>query len=477
MIEPVAIALPTLQTDSDEVILVHSLLQQLAGFRMRNRLKHRYYEAKKTLAGYELGFASNRAQLARLATAVGWPGTIVDTLEERLDFQGWIDENDVLDLATIYQSNDLGNESSGGHLDALITGINFVAVGAGQTGEPNPLITVESPDVVTGTWDPRVRRLKNGIGVDEWENGQPREATLYLPNSNVRFRKTDAGWRQIERDNHNLGRVLLARLVNRGRSSAPGGRSEITPAIRGLTDEGVRTLLGMTVNREFFSSPQRYALGADPSDFVKGDQVQTGWELVLGSFLALRRDEDGELPEVGQFPQAVAGPYVEQMRALTQLVAAEGAIPPPYLGFSTENPSSADAIRMIESRLIKRAERRQASFGAGWREVAALSLLVRDGSIPEEFSRVSVKWRDAATPTRAADADATTKLIAAGILPPDSPVTWDRIGLTPQEQRRLESDLRRNRAASALDNLAKLAAAPAPTEEAPTEDVTDVGGA
>src|SRR5699024_8451571 len=56
----------------------------------------------------------------------------------------------------------------------------------------------------------------------------------------------------------------------------------------------------------------------------------------------------------------------------------------------------------------------------------------------------SAKWRDAATPTRAAAADETAKYVGAGILPPDSSVTYDRMGLSPAEQRQLRSDLRRS---------------------------------
>ena len=74
--------------------------------------------------------------------------------------------------------------------------------------------------------------------------------------------------------------------------------------------------------------------------------------------------------------------------------------------------------------------------------------MVRDGISrpPDGFGdRISCAWRDPSTPTEAASADAATKLVAAGILPPDSPVTWDRVGLTQAQQRRLEADNARRR--------------------------------
>src|SRR6185437_12500510 len=120
-------------------------------------------------------------------------------------------------------------------------------------------------------------------------------------------------------------------------------------------------------------------------------------------------------------------------------------------------PASADAIRAGEARLVKRAERRQASFGRAWREVGRLALLIRDGAIPEDYdTRVSVQWQDAATPTRAASADEAAKLVGSGILPADSEVTYNRIGLSLAEQAKVAVDRKR---AQALQLAASLGAA------------------
>jgi hypothetical protein len=111
--------------------------------------------------------------------------------------------------------------------------------------------------------------------------------------------------------------------------------------------------------------------------------------------------------------------------------------------------------------LVKRAERRQASFGRAWLEVGRLSLLVRDGAVPDEFADLSARWRDPSTPTRAAAADEATKLIASGVLPPDSSVTYDRVGLTPHEQRVVQADKRRSGGRAIGATLAERARAAA----------------
>ena len=264
-----------------------------------------------------------------------------------------------------------------------------------------------------------------------------------------------------------MNRVFVVLFPNRPKADHPFGRSEITQAVRSYTDQAVRTLLGMEVNREFYSAPQRYLLGAESSMFEKADgSIATGWETVMGRMLAVPKDEDGEKPEIGQFNPSSPAPYLEQVKGLSQLLAAEASLPASYLGFVTDNPTSADAIRQAEARLIKRAERRQVTFGRAWREVAYLALLIKDGSVPENFNELEVKWRDAATPTRSAAADEAVKLVGAGVLSADSEVTYDRIGLTPAEQLTLKADKRRMRALETVKAIASVTPA-TPADDAP----------
>ena len=91
-------------------------------------------------------------------------------------------------------------------------------------------------------------------------------------------------------------------------------------------------------------------------------------------------------------------------------------LPPHFLGYSDANPTSADAIRSAETRLVKRAERRQRAFGGAWEQVMRLALLVVDGALPDGIDSLETIWRDASTPTIAQKADAVTKLRTAGLI-------------------------------------------------------------
>lgn len=67
-------------------------------------------------------------------------------------------------------------------------------------------------------------------------------------------------------------------------------------------------------------------------------------------------------------------------------------------------------------------------------------------------------WRDPATPTKAAMADAAVKLVGAGVAPPRSSVVYDMLGMSPTDQKRLETDWARDTSRSLVGDLADRAA-------------------
>lgn len=435
----------------DELGLVEHLYKKLTAHDYKNLLLENYYEGKNKLKDLRISIPP---QLTTVETVVGWAGTAVDVLEERLDFEGYYG-GDAFGINEIYRANELDLEAGLGHKDSLIYGIGFVVVGKGAEGEPDPLITIESPKKMTVLYDMRSRLISAALLVNRDGNGKPATGSLYLPNETITLEYSNRTWVDVARDVHNLGRVPVAPLVNNPRSGDPYGRSEITPAVRSYTDSAMRTLLGAEVAREFYSAPQRYALGAPENAFTDADGNPINpWSVTMGRLLALPTNEDGQIPQVGQFSANDPRPYFDQIRSYAQMIAAETAIPASYLGFQTDNPSSADAIRQMEARLVKRAERRQKQFGRTWSEVAKLALLVRDGEIPAEANNIRPIWRDASTPTRAAAADEAVKLIAAGVLVPDSKIVYSRIGLSDSDIAQITAEKRVAQASNLVSNLA-----------------------
>ncbi|MET7795650.1 phage portal protein [Streptomyces decoyicus] len=465
--------LPLLNLSADELALIQVLRQDMLSDRWRLQLRDAYFNGEQLVR--DLGI-SIPPQLKGLHTVIGWPRIGVESLEERLDLEAlrWADGSDSSDLQEIVDANDLLDESSLAHLDALTYGREYLAVGSGDCGTDDcpPLISIESPLDMTLMWDARLRMgtaaLRECAAGDLYDaGGDDRMLVLYLPDQTIHaVPTTSGGWEVVDRDIHQLGVVPVVRMANRQRTADRVGKSEITPDVMSITDAACRRLMGIEVASEFFGAPQRYILGASESAFQDAEgNAKSAWETYIGRVLALERDEDGNVPTVGQFSAHDPSGQTKIIDLYARIMASQFGLPPHMLGYTTDNPASADAIRSTEAKLVKRAERRSRRFGAAWQQALRLALWVRDGEPPDKTRRIECVWRNPATPTVAAQADATVKLVQAGIIPADSDVALEMAGLTEGQRQRVAADRRRSagrQASSAvLDRLAALGSEPA----------------
>lgn len=438
---------------------INRLKTKFDSYQGENARKARFYDGKHRAR--ELGI-SIPPHMRDLDAIVGWPAMAVDVLEERLDFEGWTDPT----LEGLYNQNDLDVKAPTLHIDSLMYGVGYVTVSSGTGDEPDVSIDIASPTDMVGTRDTRRNLLTEAAlfyKLTDEPNG-PMGCVLYRPDSTVWCVQDSGEWVATQVDEHRLGRVPVAQMVNKSRASKMGGRSEITPAVCSLTESAMRTLLGAEVAREFYAVPQRYMMGAPESFFLDEDGNPRGaWDAMMGKILAVERDESDQVPVVGHFPANSMQPFFDQVRHYAQLLSAETAIPASYLGFTTDNPASADSIRMSENRLVKRAERRQAMFGKTWTEVARLALMVRDGrrfdQLTDKELAIRPMWRDAATPTKAAAMDQVVKGISAGVYAPDGDYVLKVLGLSPQDRRMVKDD-RRASVAGTLERLQEAKVSP-----------------
>ncbi|MFH9579129.1 phage portal protein [Streptomyces globisporus] len=453
--------LPLVHLSDDEMALINVLRADMLRDRWTLQLRDAYFNGEQLVR--DLGI-SIPPQLKGLHTVIGWPRVGVESLEERLDLEAfrWADGGDSSELSEIAEANDLFDESSLAHLDALVYGREYLAVGSGTDDSP-PLITAESPLDMTLIWDARLRMGTAALrecAADSFIESGPEERmlVLYLPDQTVMCLPSESGgWEVIHRDKHNLGVVPVVRMANRQRTADRVGKSEITPEVMSITDAACRRLMGMEVAAEFFGAPQRYILGASESAFQDADgTAKSAWETYIGRVLALERDEDGAVPTVGQFAAHDPTGMTKIIDLYARIMSSQFGLPPHMLGYTTDNPASADAIRSTEAKLVKRSERRIRRFGRSWQDAMRLALWVRDGEPPDKARRIETVWRNPATPTVAAQADATVKLVQAGIIPADSDVTLEMAGLSEGQRQRVRADRQRARGTAVLDRLAAL---------------------
>lgn len=433
-----------LQLGTEESALLARMRREI-GMRLAvNSMAEQYYDGSFTVKN--LGIAVPPS-LADIGTVSDWPATVVDIRHERMQFEGWLDGGRT-NIHELEKSTNAGLKVSEAVLDSLVFGVGFLALE--ETGRQGGEVRLYpcSPLSSTMLWDYTTDKALAGLRTVNTVDGERREY-LYLPGQIV----TLDGDEVVDRRYFpNLdGAVPMVRLRNKLRSRRFTGQSEITRAVMYYTDAAVRTLLGMEINREFYTTPQRWALNADMSIFgfedgmTTSERLELGWRVQSGKMLAMPPPEPGDpAPVVGQFSPAPPTPYIEQIRTYSQLLASASGIPSAYLGFSTENPPSGDAIRAWTERLIRAVEGKQAIANPDLHLLGWMMHRMANGQMDwSQWQDVEEKWRDAATPTKAADADAAVKLVGAGILPPESSVTMDRVGLSPAQQRRIETERRR----------------------------------
>ena len=466
--------LPLLALSPDELGLLTALQTDLLSQRFKLELLDAYFNGEQVIR--DLGI-SIPPQLRTLHTVIGWPRIGVEALEQRLDLEAfrWADGSDASELEEIAEANDWFDEASLGHLDALTYGREYVTAGSSEPDLP-PLITFESPLDMTMFWDARLRVAKAALRLSVDDGVQI--ATLYLPDQTVYAAMGANGWEVFDRDLHGLGMVPVLRMANRQRTADRIGRSEITPEVMSITDAACRRLMGIEVGAEFFQAPQRYLLGVSEGAFQDAEgNAKTAWETYIGRVLALERDEDGNVPTVGQFPAHDPSGQTKIIDLYARIMSSQISVPPHMLGYTSDNPASADAIRSSEGALVKKAERRIRRFSATHRDAMRLAIWFRDGEPPDKARRIETVWRNPATPTIAAQTDAAVKLVQAGVLPPDGDVVLEMAGLTEDQRRRVAAERRRSAGAAAsgqlMERLAQLGDQSAPLP--PTAEVTGGG--
>lgn len=416
------------------------------------------------------------------AVALGWPMLAVDPLEERLDVIGFAyPEDDDPDpdvtpeelasaigdknLAQVWEDNDLDTESQMGHVDALVMRRAYAEVGTQDDGSTDsPLTTVESPLEAFALIDPRTRQPRAYLkrwreDYDFLTQTQQEFATLKLPNATVHFDRGPAGWREIGRDEHMLGTPPVAVLTNRARLADRYGRSELTPPMLSLSHAANKIATDMMVAAEFHAIPLRALFGVGPEDLedVSGNRM-SALQIIMSRLLTVpgMEGQDGGGVRGHEFTASQLSNFHDTLGQLARHVSGLLGLDPSVLGMSTgDNPASAEALRSRETRLIKRAERKQRALGGGWNRWAQLVRRFQDGDWDPAARRVKALWRDAATPTRAQASDAALKLVTGRIIPVQQ--AREDLGYTPAQQRRMDAQDAANAARDPLGQLTEAA--------------------
>ncbi len=344
---------------------IEYMRNKLACKRTRVLTRYEYYDMKNTIIDRSTMIPPD---MRWLTETLGWCGKAVDSLADRLIFKGFEDDN--FDVQQIFSMNNPDVLFDNAVLSALISSCCFIYIS--PDGEGFPRLQVIDGGNATGTIDPITGLLSEGYAVlsrDDNDNDNVLLEAYFTPG------KTEYITKGVVRTDVRLTRVgypLLVPIIYRPDASRPFGHSRISRACMRIMQAALRTLRRSEVSAEFYSFPQKYILGL--SDDTEVDK----WKATMSSMLDFGKDDDGDVPKVGQFTQQSMTPYIEQIRMFAALFAGETGLTMDDLGFVSDNPSSAEAIKASHENLRLLARKAQRTFGSGFINAGYLAACIRD---------------------------------------------------------------------------------------------------
>ena len=339
------------------------LKRRLANKAVRVKLRYDYYDMKQGVPDFGI---STPPDLRSWMGTLGWCGRAVDALADRLEFYRFKD--DLFDLNAIYSMNNPDVLFDSAILSALISSCCFIYITTDEDGYPR--LQVLDGRRATGVADPFTGLLTEGYAVlSEDEYRRPEVEAYLLPGVTEIYRNG----RLSERFTYNCDWPLLVPVVYRPDAVRPFGHSRISRACMNIVGSAMRTAKRSEIAAEFFSYPQKYVVGLS-NDAEELDK----WKATLSSMMTFTKDEDGDKPSLGQFNQQSMEPHTAQLKMFAALFAGETGLTPDDLGFVTDNPSSAEAIRASHENLRLTARKAQRTFGSGFLNAGYLAACVRD---------------------------------------------------------------------------------------------------
>ena len=327
--------------------------------------RYRYYEMKNL--AFDFGI-STPPDLRFWNAVLGWCAKGVDALADRLDFYEF--RNDDFGLTTIYDLNNRDTLISSAILGALISSCSFIYISEDETGFPR--MQVIDGGNATGVMDPITQLLTEGDAIlERGPFGRPTREAYFTADYTAYYENGQL----VDTRQNRASAPLLVPIVFRPDAVRPFGHSRISRACMSLTGSALRTIKRSEISAEFYSFPQKWATGLDQ----QAEQNIEKWQAAMSSLFTTTLGEDGtDHVKLGQFTQQSMEPHLSQLRMFAALFAGETGLTMDDLGFPSDNPSSAEAIKAAHENLRLTATHAQKAFGIGLLNAGFLAACLRD---------------------------------------------------------------------------------------------------
>jgi hypothetical protein len=411
-----------------------------------------------------------------------WCGIVADAPHERLEPIGIRlkgDESGDAALWDLWRDNDADALCDLALLDAIIAKRSYALVWGDEDDEPR--ITWESPSQAIVSYDPETRARAAGAKI--WCDDEHEYATLYLPDEVWKFQRERVTSGLVDQN----GRAFTTSLPGNWQPRAEGylanpmGKVPLVelanrPRLVGEPTSDIAGVLSMQHAVNMFWAEL----------FAVADEATLGQRLVIGAEAPMvpvlnaagevvgekpldlkkfRRDTIAFIGDPGakahQWDAAKLDVFTNVIEIMVGHIAAQTRTPAHYLliGGTIANVSG-DAMKALETGLVKRTEEKTQHFGRGIRDVFELVALAQgDAGKAAVIRGGQVLWKDIENRSDAQRADALSKKKEMGY-----PLRYllEQDGLSPAEIERVMGMVRDEQSDPILSQiLGKTAGEPA----------------
>lgn len=357
------------------------LQRKLEMKRPRILLRYAFYEQKQRAEDFHI---STPEGLEWFQSVNGWCTKAVDGLADRLQFDGF--DNDNFMMQEMFNLNNPDIIFDSALLNALITSCSFLYISRGEDGSPR--IQVIDGGNATGIIDDQTNLLTEGYAVLERDEFDRPKIHAYFQRGETWIYET-GNENPIAHESTGAEYAALVPVIYKPDARRPFGHSRISRSCMSIALSAMRTVKRSEIAAEFYSFPQKYATGLS-----QDAEVMDSWKATMSAMLSFTRDDDGNSPTLGQFQQQSMQPHVEQLKAFASMFAGETGLTMDDLGFNTQNPSAAEAIKASHETLRLMASKAQRCFGSCFVNAGYIAACVRDNFAyrRSEVYKTTAEW-------------------------------------------------------------------------------------
>jgi hypothetical protein len=396
----------------------------------------------------------------RLSTVhVDWPRLVLTAHEERMDVMDFRlgNEESFTEAWDVWQRNNMDEQSSMGHLDALLYGRAFVSVWVNAFGKAT--MRCESPKQCWFEHDPADGTVRYGI--KRWFDKNQGRMLVVTPDKITTY--VTKGKREEGLDISNLppdswvtvpngrtdnptGVVPFFPLVNRERILNPYGESILTEVLP-LADAINKLATDMMVTAEYLAGPRRWATGVQIIEDANGNPIEPFAQVIGRTWTAEAPDA-----RIGSLPEADLKNFIGAIDMLSMMLAAMGGIPPHYFDAAKGSLASADSIRASEASLLAGVKRAIRQFGGTWEDAMRYAISLEGTPITPDIEKMETRWKDPENQTQSQINDAAIKRKSLGV-----PMLqlWEDMGYSKAQIERMKR-MKKKEEADARNQAAQL---------------------